>query len=132
MSRENVEASRRMWDRFLAGDIPGTLAFLDPQVEVHDAPQVPDARVYHGHAGWRTQIERFNEAFTNLSYRLVECIDCGENVVSVVQASGTASSSGIPAAITYAELETWRDGRVVSMRYFMSKEDALEAVGLSE
>ena len=132
MSQQNVEASRRMWDRFLAGDIAGALVFLDADIEVHDVPQMPDARVHVGHAGWRAQIEKFNEAFTNLAYELLESIDCGENVVSVVHASGTATSSGIPGDTTYAQVETWRDGRVVSMGYFMSKEDAFEAVGLSE
>ena len=120
-----------MWDRFLAGDVPGALTFVGANVEVHDVPQMPDARVHVGHTGWRAQIERFNEAFTDLSYELLESIDCGDNVVSVVHASGTATSSGIPGETTYAQVETWRDGRVVSMRYFMSKDDALEAVGLS-
>jgi ketosteroid isomerase-like protein len=121
-----------MWDRFLAGDVRGALAFLDAVVEVHDVPQMPDARVHAGHDGWRAQIEKFNEAFTSLTHELLESIDCGENVVSVVHASGTATSSGMPGDTTLARVETWRDGRVVSMRYFMSKADALEAVGLSE
>ena len=132
MSQENVEASRLMWDRFLGADIPGALAFLDPEIEIHDVPQMPDARVHRGHAGWQAQIDKFNEAFTDITYELQESIDCGEHVVSVVHASGTATSSGIPGDTTYAQVETWREGRVVSMRYFMSKEDALEAVGLGE
>jgi ketosteroid isomerase-like protein len=121
-----------MWDRFLAGDVPGALAYLDAEVEVHDVPQMPDARVHVGHDGWKAQIEKFNEAFTTLTYELLESIDCGENVVSVVHASGTATSSGIPGDTTYAQVETWREGRVVSLRYFMTREDALEAVGLSQ
>ena len=132
MSQENVESSERMWDLFMAGDTPALLSFLDPEAEIHDAPNVPGASVYHGHAGWQKQIDNFNEAFTDLSYERSECIDCGENVVSVIHATGTATSSGIPGAITYAQVETWRDGRVVSIRYFTSRQDALEAVGLSE
>jgi ketosteroid isomerase-like protein len=132
MSQQNVEASRRMWDRFLAGDIVGALTFLDADVEIRDVPQMPDARLHRGHAGWLVQIEKFNEAFTNLAYELMESIDCGETVISVVHATGTATSSGIPGDATYAQLETWRDGKIVLMRYFMSKEDALEAVGLSD
>ena len=108
MTQENVEASRRMWDRFLAGDVQGALAFLDADIEVHDLPQVPDARVHVGHAGWLAQIERFNEAFTNLTYELLESIDCGQVVVSVVRASGTATSSGIPVDGGYYQVETWR------------------------
>ena len=132
MSQENVEASRRVWDRFLAGDIPGTLAFMDPEIEVHDVPQMPDASVYRGHAGWQEQIAKFNEAFTDLTYELLESVDCGENVVSVIHASGIATSGGIPGDVAYAQVETWREGTIVSIRYFMSREDALEAVRLRE
>ena len=60
----------------------------------------------------------------------VECIDCGDEVVSVIRATGTAASSGIAGEITYAQVETWRAGRAVSIRYFMSRAQALEAVGL--
>ena len=95
-----------MWDRFLAGDIPGTLAFMDPEIEVHDVPQMPDASVYRGHAGWLEQIARFSEAFTDLTYELLESVDCGENVVSVIRASGIATSGGIPGDVTYAQVET--------------------------
>ncbi len=41
MSVENVESSRRVWERFLAGDMDGTLASFDPEVEVHDPPNSP-------------------------------------------------------------------------------------------
>jgi len=62
----------------------------------------------------------------------VECIDCGDEVVSVIRATGTAASSGIAGEITYAQVETWRAGRAVSIPYFMSRAQALEAVGLRD
>jgi ketosteroid isomerase-like protein len=132
MSQENVESSERVWDRFMAGDTPGVFALLDPEVEVREPPDLPGASVYHGHAGWQTQLDKFAEAFTDLAYERVECIDCGDDVVSVIRASGTATSSGIAGEVTYAQVETWRAGSVVSIRYFMSRAQALEAAGLRE
>jgi ketosteroid isomerase-like protein len=133
MSQENVESSQRVWDRFMAGDTPGVFALLDPEVEVHEAPKMPGASVYQGHDGWQTQIDKFKEAFTDLVYERLECIDCGdENVVSVIHASGRAASSGIAGEVTYAQLETWREGKAVSIRYFLSRQEALEAAGLRE
>jgi hypothetical protein len=52
MSEENIEASHRLWDRFLAGDMDGVLDLLDADVEVYDMPELPGAGVSHGHAGW--------------------------------------------------------------------------------
>src|SRR3954463_2487418 len=131
MSQENVESSRRVWDRFLAGDTPGSLAFLDAEVEVHDVPELPGASVYHGHAGYLEQIAKFREAFEQIDYRVLEHVDCGENVVTLVEATGTGTGSGVEGTVTYAQVETWRDGKVMSIRYFTSKEAALEAAGLS-
>ncbi len=132
MSQENVEASERAWAMFMAGEIESLLALLDQEAEVHEAPEMPGARVFHGPEGWRQQIEGFSEAFTDLSYQRLESIDCGETVIAVIQATGTATSSGVPGEVTYAQAETWRNGRMVLLRYFISREDALEAVGLSE
>jgi uncharacterized protein len=132
MSQENVEASRRMWDRFLADDIPGTLAFLDQEIEVHDVPGLPDARVYHGRQGWLDQIKNFREAFTEMAYEPLEFIDAGDKVVAVIRATGVAKVGGLEGEATYAQVETSRDGKVVTMQYFSSKDQALEAAGLRE
>jgi hypothetical protein len=59
-----------------------------PMALASDGAQMPDAGVLVGHAGRLAQIETFNEAFTNLAYELLESMDGGENVVSVVHPSG--------------------------------------------
>jgi len=131
MSEENVETSRRAWDRFLADDTAGTLAFLDPEIEIHDVPGLPDARVYHGHQGWLDQIENFREAFSEMTYEPLEFIDAGDKVVSVIRATGVAKVGGLEGEATYAQLETWRNGKIVTIQYFNSKDQALQAAELS-
>jgi uncharacterized protein len=132
MSQENVEASRRAWGRFLADDFRGTLAFLDPEIEVHDVPGLPDARVYHGHQGWLDQIENFREAFSEMTYEPLEFIDAGDKVVGVIRATGVAKVGGLEGETTYAQLETWRNGKIVTIQDFNRKDQALEAAGLRE
>jgi hypothetical protein len=51
MSKENLKSSRKAWDRFLDDDMDGLLALLDPEVEVHDPPELPGATIHHGHEG---------------------------------------------------------------------------------
>jgi ketosteroid isomerase-like protein len=132
MSQENVEASTRLWDRFLAGDTPGLLAGLHADVEVRDMPELPGASVYHGHAGYLEQIARFREAFEQMEYRVLEHVDCGEQVVTVIEATATGTGSGITGEATYAQVETWRDGKVASIWYISGKDAALEAARLAE
>jgi ketosteroid isomerase-like protein len=127
MSDENVEASRRVWERFVAGDVDGVLEHFDEDIVIHEPPELPGASVYHGHSGWSEQLARFGEAIGEIEYRVLEHLDCGDDVVTVVEASGVGAASGIAASMIYAEIETWRGGKVVSIRYFMSREAALEA-----
>ena len=103
MSEENLEASRCVWDRFVSGDTDGVLAFLDADVEVHDAPELPGASVYHGHAGWLEQIAKFRELFSQMDYTVLEHIERGERVVTVIEGSATGTASGIAGGLTYAQ-----------------------------
>jgi ketosteroid isomerase-like protein len=132
VSEENIESSRQAWDRFLADDMPGALAFLDTEIEVHDVPQLPDASVYHGHQGYLDQIKNFRDAFSEMAYEPLEFIDVGDKVVGVIRATGVAKVGGLEGEVTYAQLETWRDGKIVKVQYFTSKAEALEAAGLAE
>jgi ketosteroid isomerase-like protein len=126
VSAENVEASRRLWEKFVAGDIAGVLERLDEEIVVTEPPELPGATVYHGHEGWQQQLAKFREVIGGLKYSVVEHIEYGDNVVTVIEASGAGAFSGISGTFTYAEVETWLDGKVVSMRYFMSKEAAVQ------
>jgi hypothetical protein len=50
----------------------------------------------------------------------------------VIRATGVSKLGGLEGEVTYAQLETWREGKVVVIQYFSSKEAALEAAGLRE
>ena len=63
----------------------------------------------------------------------VELIEAGEDkVIAVVRISGRAKLSGVEVDMTYAELSTLRDGKVTRSRQFFTRDEALEAAGLSE
>ena len=59
--------------------------------------------------------------------------DAGEdNVVAVIRISGRAKLSGVETDLTYAALYTLRDGKVARGREYWTREEALEAAGVSE
>ena len=63
----------------------------------------------------------------------IELIDAGEDkVVAVLRLSGRAELSGVETDLTYAELDTLRDGKMARARQYWTKAEALEAAGLSE
>jgi ketosteroid isomerase-like protein len=147
MSRENVELVRALWAN-LKRD-PGEpwppssrdeldrrlrLDLCDESIEIRNPPEFPVADEYHGHDGvrqWATEVwEVFSEVHHDLE-ELVEAND-GETVVSVQRTKGRMRHTGIETDLLWAAVWTVRDGKALRGQGYMTKEEALEAVGLRE
>jgi ketosteroid isomerase-like protein len=75
----------------------------------------------------------WREAFGDFRIEVDEVIDAGEHVIVMAITLGTGDESGAPvSAPRFPHVWTVRGGRVVRMEMFMSKDEALEAAGLSE
>ena len=73
------------------------------------------------------------DMFDDLRAEPVELIDAGKDrVIAVTRISGRAKLSGVETDLTYAALYTIRDGKVARGREYWTKDQALEAAGLSE
>jgi ketosteroid isomerase-like protein len=134
MSRENVELLERCWEAVARRGPEALLDFADPALEWHVRQDLPDAGVYRGHQGFRALLERFDEAFEEQGYEPVEFIDAGGEVVVVpLRWWGRGRGSGATVVERY---ETWvftvRERRIASVREFRTRDEALEAAGLSE
>ena len=63
----------------------------------------------------------------------LELIDAGEDqVVAVLRVMGRAKLSGVETDLIFATLYTTREGKIARGREYATREDALEAAGLSE
>jgi ketosteroid isomerase-like protein len=62
----------------------------------------------------------------------VELIDVGDKVVAVAQTVGAGSTSRIALDDAFAFVFTFKDDRVVREQAFRNREEAVEAVGLSD
>ena len=63
----------------------------------------------------------------------MEFIDAGEDQVVVVERfGGRAKISGVETEQTEAVVSTIRDGKIARCREFMTRDEALDAAGLSE
>ena len=58
--------------------------------------------------------------------------DCGDEVLLFVRVRGQGSHTGIPLDVQIAQLVTLRDGKVVRVKVFPDRDEALEAAGLSD
>jgi ketosteroid isomerase-like protein len=134
MSEENVEIVRRLFEAVARNDNAAVLAAYDPNVEC-DFSESPLAglvgsTVYRGHDGMRNMVRDRYEAWETMEDDCQELIDAGERVISDVISRGRGRSSGVDVELRHYGVWTIRDGKIVRVAWFYSREDALEAAGL--
>jgi ketosteroid isomerase-like protein len=129
MSQENVEIVRRA---FATEGIEELMAYLDPEIEWTTTGMFLDAATYRGHEGVRGYLGAMEAAFDDLRDASEEIIDAGEVVLVAQVISGRDKRSGARAEFTRTSVCSVRDGKIVHIRSYRSKAEALEAAGLSE
>jgi ketosteroid isomerase-like protein len=132
MSQENVDLARKGYEAFARGDLDAVFELFDPEIEAHDPPEMPDAAIHRGHEAVRRDWEQTYELFEDFSIEVQETIDCGDDVVVFLHYRGRGTESGAEVEASMAHVWTTRDGKAIRLRQFLDREQALEAVGLSE
>ncbi len=108
------------------------MGFLDPAVEIHDFPEIPDTQLYRGHEGFRELFRNVIALFDEMRWYPIEYIDAGEKVVVAVHTVGRGHASGAEVEVTAYHVWTIRDGKGIRLQLFADRSQALEAAGLSE
>ena len=132
MSQENVDVVMRWFELFGRGEHEAALQYVDPAIETHEGVELPGAASYFGHAGLAMAYEHWASQFDDLRIELKELIDAGRDVVAVTRHHGTGRASGAAVQAVVAYVVAVEDGKLVRMRIFSTKTQALQAVGLAE
>ena len=135
MSEENVELVRRVYEAIDRGDPTAVLALYDPDV-VWDFTRSPfrnvfNRQTYVGRQGLRDFTRERFEDWETMEDDLLDLIDVGDHVVSVVTTKGRGKASGAEVGKTHAGIWTIRQGMITGVEW-MSREEAFEVAGLSE
>jgi ketosteroid isomerase-like protein len=134
MSQENVEIVRRGADAFARGGLDALAEYWTDDIDYRAIEGALDDRgAMHGKEAVRAYAQDWLGTFDDVRSEPVELIDAGEDrVIAVTRFSGRAKLSGVETDITYAALYTIRDGKIARGRQYWTREEALEAAGLSE
>jgi ketosteroid isomerase-like protein len=133
MSQENVEIVHRAFETLARDGGEAVLAFLDPEVEWDVRSDLPDSDIYRGHEGMRRLFATFDEVLEESWYSPQEFIDAGDRVIVVLRWGGRGKGSGV---VVGERDEAWiftvHGGKVIRVKEYPSRSEALEAAGLSE
>ena len=131
MSQENVELVRRGYEAYARGDLNAMLEDVDPDMTTYRAD--PDGAIFKGREGLLEAIAEWVEDFAEFSFTPEEFIDANDHQVIVrVHQTATGRQSGAPIEGRFWFVHTLRDSKAVRLDMLVSREQALEAAGLTE
>ncbi len=134
MSQVNVKTATRLFEQMNQGGFDAVSELIDPDVEWETSPNLPDAGVYKGRARVRTFLEEQYDIVWGGQPRIdiERAFDSGDDVLLFTRLRGHGSHTGIPLDVRIAQLVTIQGGKVVRVKVFPDRAEALEAAGLSE
>jgi ketosteroid isomerase-like protein len=130
MSQENVDLVKAIL-RAAQADREWVSSVLDAEVRL-DQSRFPDGGIYSGRAAFGDFYRRWFGTWDDLRITPERFYDEGERVVVLFTLQGRGKGSGTPVTLRAANVARFRDGKIVEVREYRDRADALEAVGLSE
>ena len=134
MSQENVEQiARQIVEGVNSRDVAVLQAASDPDIEYTSRFTAIEGRTYRGHAGWSDYLADLAPAWVDFKLTIEEFVAIEpEKVVALLRVNARARGSSVP--IEQRVYSGWqlRAGKVLRGATHPSREEALEAVGLSE
>jgi uncharacterized protein len=134
MSQENVEIVQAAYRAINDGDDERLLGLVASDIEIVASSGVLlDQGIYRGLEGSVAFRESLREVWgDSLRVQAEDFIEHRDHVVVMARTSARGKSSGAEVDLPVAHVWTIRDGKVVRFQTFARREEALEAVGLSE
>ena len=122
MSKENVELVRAVYAAFAAGDVPGVLGRMSPDIVWNEAENFPyaDRNPYVGPEAVLTGVfGRIGTEWDGFTVVPEEMLDAGETVVVLGRYRGTYRATG--RALDAQLVHVWRleDGKVVRFHQYV-------------
>jgi ketosteroid isomerase-like protein len=108
---------------------------IESYVETHFHPDceyepVEEASALRGHSALTSWVERWFEAWDDAWDEIIEVIAAGRMVVAAIRVHGRGRKSGMEISQKLFDVHDLRDGKVVRIREYLTREKALEAAGL--
>ncbi|HEY7151931.1 MAG TPA: nuclear transport factor 2 family protein [Solirubrobacterales bacterium] len=135
MSQQNVEIVRRLLDAYNRGDGDAVGILFHPEIEWRPVagPLIGVDALHGREESLRFMFEQVPEVldgFRVVSDELRALPDGG--VLSLAHYEGQGTASGAPVEMTSAAIYRFQAGMILSFTEYASREEALEAAGLSE
>lgn len=93
-------------------------AVLDPEVVLHQSPDLPWGGEFHGHAGYEAWARQMSEAFDQLEVKDRQVFAGGDTVVAVCRLVTRSRSTGAVLDAPMVQVVSVKGERIVAFRPF--------------
>jgi ketosteroid isomerase-like protein len=134
MPEESIGALARRWSQaFNKRDMDALAELTSDDFEfVPYLGSLIEANVYRGLDGLRRYFEDAHAAWEELRVRQAEVRELNDRTVSFGELRGKGRASRLEVEVSLAWVGEWHDGKLARLVTYTSKDEALEAVGLTE
>lgn len=132
MSHENVDIMRAVIEAFNRRDREGLGALLARDAEIVPVRAALEGTVYRGPDAGAQYLAAVEESWENLRWEIEEVRDGRSWVLALGRIRGGGRGSGAAIDVRAGWVARLREGLVTSFHTYANRDDALDAVGLSE
>lgn len=133
MATDDAEVVRRTWAAISRRDIPAALECLHPEIEAIPLGAAMEGRVYHGHDGIVTWLERELWAtYETFEVHIDEIREVGDRLLLLGHWIARGLESGVDLDVAASWVVDMRDGRVVRWQTYTDRDEALADAGLKK
>jgi ketosteroid isomerase-like protein len=130
---EAINSIDRSGDQFVDPQeaAPDLWAGLSPEVELHGRADLPDQIVYRGREETKGFWRMIQEVWAELRWEPLEFTDLRHAVVVETRLVGRGRGSEAPISAEETDVFWFREGKLVRVQAFATKDEALEAARAS-
>ncbi len=131
MAEDAARVVRKALDSLAERGIDGMLAFIHEDFEMYTPPEfAAEPDTYRGPDGVRRWFDSFYEVMDRVGLEARDLVEVdGGQVVGTIRITARGASTGIETSQETPLLCTVRDGKILGMSFFSTREEALAAVG---
>ncbi len=129
MSERHKKVIRELYGAWNLGDPAAVFRRLDPNFELHDAPEFPQARIY---VGTRAAWEYFRLFWDHFRVEIQELRQCNDKVVALLHERPRPSGESLGQDFGFAHVWTLQNDRALRCRIYFDRRAALRSVGIRD
>jgi ketosteroid isomerase-like protein len=132
MSQENVEIVRRAVDAWNRGDLNAWLECFDEDIVWNPLPDAPDLKPIHGRQAVLELMQRWLEPWDRYELETLELVDLGGVIIWTARHLAFQKRTEMALDQTMSAVCAFREDAIAEFHMFPSRDQALQAAGLSE